>query len=89
MTYKKPIKYFQGTTLMDEPLSAGDNGIKREGSYAIEAFEAHKIVKAYTADPETGNDIKTLIPFHAIKLAEYVTITENAEKTDPYCGGGY
>lgn len=83
MTYKKPLKRFSGTTLMGESIVAEDtaNG-KRLGSYAIDAFEAHKTITA-----EDG-DKKILVPFHAVKTAMYGTQTADAEKADAYCGGG-
>lgn len=76
MTYEKPLKIFQGTTLMGTEFSAVDTETSRLGNDAISAFEAHKAVK--------GENI--LVPFHAIKKAEYGTTTQDTEKADPYCG---
>lgn len=78
MTYKKPLKAFNGTTLMGEEISAEDTATSRLGSYAIEAFEAHKIIKT------EAENRKMLTPFHAVKQAMYATLTEDAERTDPY-----
>lgn len=82
MTYKKPLKGFNATTLMGFPVDAMDEANKREGSYAIEAFEGRKTIKGKAEDAEV------LVPFHAVKTAMYGTFTEDAEKADPYCGGG-
>lgn len=84
MTYKKPLKGFNATTLMGFPVDAMDEANKRDGSYAIEAFEGKKTIKGIGT-----NDAETLVPFHAVKTAMYGTFTEDAEKEDPYCGGGY
>ncbi|MEE0897604.1 MAG: hypothetical protein U0L88_08255 [Acutalibacteraceae bacterium] len=81
-TYKKPLKYFDGRTLGGYSFTAEDADGKRLGSYAIDAFEAHKTI---TAEVENK---KVLVPFHAVKTAMYGTMTEDAEKADAYCGGG-
>lgn len=81
MTYKKPLKVFDGITLMGEGIPAQDTATSRLGSDAISAFEAHKTITA------EDDDKKVLVPFHAIKTAAYATMTEDAERTDPYCGG--
>lgn len=83
MTYQKPIKTFGADTLMGAFVIAQDTANSREGSYAIEAFENKKIIKG------KADDAEVLVPFHAVAILEYGTITEDAEKTDPYCGGGY
>lgn len=86
MTYKKPLKDFQGTTLMGQVLMAEDTlEGERLGSYAIEAFEAHKTIKGKKEAMDNG---ELLVPFHAVKSAMYATLTEDAVRTDPYCGGG-
>lgn len=82
MTYKKPFKVFQGTTLTGESINAEDTATSRIGSDAISAFEAHKTIKT------EAENRKMLIPFHAVKSARYGVFTEDAERTDPYCGGG-
>lgn len=82
-TYKKPLKAFMATTLMGLSAQARDTADgKRIGSYAIDAFEAHKTITAEDVDKEI------LIPFHAVKTAVYGTQTADAEKADAYCGGG-
>lgn len=83
MTYKKPLKTFEGTTLMGEQIDANDTATSRIGNDAIEAFKAHKTIKA-----EASENRKMLTPFHAVKSAMYGTLTDDAERTDPYCGGG-
>ena len=81
MTYTKPLKAFQGTTLMSEIVGAQDTATSRLGSDAISAFEAHKTIKT-----EAESRVM-LTPFHAVKSAMYGVLTEDAERTDPYCGG--
>ena len=83
-TYKKPLKQFEVFTLGGGDFFADDTADgKRIGSYAIDAFEAHKTI---TAENEGK---KVLVPFHAIKTAMYGTMTADAEKADADCGGGY
>ena len=82
-TYKKPLKAFMATTLMGFTANAEDTADgKRIGSYAIDALEAHETIE--TED----TDMKILVPFHAVKKAQYGISTANAEKADPYCEGG-
>lgn len=81
MTYKKPLKAFMAETLMGESIVARDTATSRIGSDAISSFEAHKTIKT-----EVENR-KMLVPFHAVKKANYDIFTEDAERTDPYCGG--
>lgn len=78
MTYKKPLKTFNGTTLMGEQISADDTATSRIGSDAISAFEAHKTIKT------EAENRKMLTPFHAVKSAQYGVVTEDTERTDPY-----
>lgn len=83
MTYKKPLKAFMATTLMGFSANAEDTADgKRIGSYAIDALEAHETIET------EGTDKKILVPFHAVKKAQYGIFTANAEKADPYCEGG-
>lgn len=81
-TYKKPLKAFQATTLMAYTINAPDNPSgDRLGTYAIEAFEGKKTIKAMS------DDATVLVPFHAVQKAMYVTMTANTEKADAYCEG--
>ena len=83
MTYKKPLKAFMATTLMGFTANAEDTADgKRIGSYAINALEAHETIEVEDAD------MKILVPFHAVKKAQYGISTANAERPDPYCDGG-
>lgn len=82
MTYKKPLKAFNGTTLMGESIVAEDTATSRIGSDAISSLEAHKTIKT------EAENRKMLTPFHAVKKADYGVSTEDTERTDPYCGGG-
>lgn len=83
MTYKKPLKAFGAETLMGFTANAEDTADgKRIGSYAIDALEAHETIET------EGTDKKILVPFHAVKKAQYGISTANAEKEDPYCEGG-
>lgn len=82
MTYKKPLKAFMATTLMGFRANAMDTADgKRIGSYAIDALEAHETIEA------EDRDKKVLVPFHAVKKAQYGISTADAERPDPYCGG--
>lgn len=78
MTYKKPLKAFQGTTLMGVQFGVRDTATSRIGSDAISAFEAHKTIKT------EAENRKMLTPFHAVKSAIYGVMTEDADRTDPY-----
>ena len=70
MTYKKPSIEVSGTTLMDDNFSGDAN--------AYEALKAHKTIKT------EAENRKMLVPFHAVKSAQYAVLTEDAERTDPY-----
>lgn len=73
-TYKKPTIEVNGTTLMGENFSGDAN--------TYEALKAHKTIKAKVDDKDA------LVPFHAVKNFDKIVSTEDAERTDPYCGGG-
>lgn len=79
MTYKKPLKGFQGTTLKGIQFVAVDTATSRIGSDAISSFEAHKTIKT------EAENRKTLVPFHAVKKFEKTMGTSEETKADAYC----
>ena len=79
-TYNKPTLRVMIYTKMDGAAIA--EGIMAQA--ALDAYKAKKTVKGLDGDQH-----EVLIPYHAITQFQYGYITEEAEKADAYCGGGY
>lgn len=80
-TYNKPLNMMEVDTLMGYEATAQDTiDGKREGSYALDAFNSKKIIKA--VGKNTNDEV--LIPFHAVQKCSPATVAVSDRKADPY-----